>query len=240
MPQTSERWTVVCDFDGTISTDDATDRLFEAFAEREWLDIEAAWQDGKIGSRECLGLQVELLRARLADIVRLADTIEIDPHFKTFVEFCHRRGVALVVVSDGFDRMIRRILPRNGIGALPVFCNRLLATGRQQYRMTSPHRKLGCHADAATCKCAVVDSWRAAAAGTKVLFVGDGRSDFCVAQRAVDVVAAKSELLTHLRKIGVLCFPFATFADVRKLLGNLLSSSHVSSNSVGEVLHERT
>ena len=54
---------VFVDFDGTIVPCDATDFLFERFALPEWRDVERDWQAGKIGSRECMTRQVDLLRA---------------------------------------------------------------------------------------------------------------------------------------------------------------------------------
>ena len=93
------RWIVICDFDGTISTVDATDRLLEVYADPEWLSIEQDWKDGEIGSRECLSRQVALLRADIAQIEALADTITIDPHFTSFADLCKRECIELVIIS---------------------------------------------------------------------------------------------------------------------------------------------
>ena len=57
----NEPWDIICDFDGTISLIDVTDSLLEKFAAPEWEDIEKIWQDGIIGSRECLAQQIPLL-----------------------------------------------------------------------------------------------------------------------------------------------------------------------------------
>ena len=102
-------WTVICDFDGTISTVDVTDRLLEAYADREWVEIEAEWKSGDIGSRECLSRQLAILRATSADIDALVDTIHIDAHFTAFAEFCAAQTIPLIIVSDGLDGVITRI-----------------------------------------------------------------------------------------------------------------------------------
>jgi len=231
------RWIVVCDFDGTISTVDATDRLLEVYADPEWLSIEQEWKDGSIGSRECLGRQVALLRADLTQIEALADTITIDPHFNSFADFCARERIELVIISDGLDRVIARILDRHGLGHLPVYANTLLASGGSAHRMLSPHQNADCCAGAGTCKCAVVSDLEGDGASEPlVLFVGDGQSDVCAAARMADVVAAKPKLLAHLRSIGRPCFPFDDFADVRRLLAKLIDASNTL--VTGELVHE--
>lgn len=232
------RWIVVCDFDGTISTVDATDRLLEVYADPEWLRIEQEWKDGSIGSRECLGRQVALLRADLTQIEALADTVAIDPHFNSFADFCERELIELVIVSDGLDRVIARILDRHGLGQLPVYANALLVSeGGGAHRMLSPHQNSDCCAGAGTCKCAVVSDFEGDGASEPlILFVGDGQSDFCAAARMADVVAAKPKLLAHLRSLGRPCFPFSDFADVKRLLAELIgaSSTLVTEESVHE------
>jgi len=221
------RWIVVCDFDGTISTVDATDRLLEVYADPEWLSIEQDWKDGNIGSRECLSRQVALLRADLSQIEALADTITIDPHFTSFADLCKRECIELVIISDGLDRVIARILDRHGLGHIPVYANALLACGGGAHRMLSPHQNADCCAGAGTCKCAVVaDLQGDGAIDPRVLFVGDGQSDFCAAARMADVVAAKPKLLAHLRSIGRPCVPFENFADVRRLLAELIDAGN--------------
>jgi 2-hydroxy-3-keto-5-methylthiopentenyl-1-phosphate phosphatase len=54
---------VLVDFDGTIAPTDTTDLLLERFAEPEWHSIEDDWKAGRIGSRECLVRQIDLVRA---------------------------------------------------------------------------------------------------------------------------------------------------------------------------------
>lgn len=60
--------------------------------------------------------------------------------------------------------------------------------------------------------------------GRKIMFVGDGRSDFCAARRMSDIVAAKSKLLTYMRSNGGPgAVPYDTFADVKSLMARLIS-----------------
>jgi 2-hydroxy-3-keto-5-methylthiopentenyl-1-phosphate phosphatase len=226
MGRLAQDWMVVCDFDGTISTVDVTDELLKAHADERWLDIEEEWKDGRIGSRECLSRQIDLLAASPADVDALADRITIDPHFKSFVDFCDAAGVPITIVSDGLDGVIERILFRHDLGHIPVFANALLATGRQSHRLVSPYFDGSCHAGAGTCKCAVIEGLKEDLQGRKIMFVGDGRSDFCAARRMSDVVAAKSKLLTYMRgNGGPGAVPYDNFAEVKALLAQLVSET---------------
>ena len=68
---------VFVDFDGTIAPSDATDMLFEQFADPSWREVEEEWQAGVIGSRECMTRQVSLLRATPQELVAAAREVGV-------------------------------------------------------------------------------------------------------------------------------------------------------------------
>lgn len=207
-------WTLLCDFDGTIAVDDVTDALLTRFAHPDWHAVEADWQAGRIGSRECMSRQIALLDADRHDLDAELDTLSIDPHFPDFVADARRQGMAVVVVSDGLDYAIARMLARHGLGDLPVRANRLLAIGPRAWALASPHARAGCEPASGTCKCAVASAYR------RTLMVGDGRSDFCVAGRA-DFVFAKHRLVDHCRAARIAHCAIHDFGDARALLARL-------------------
>ena len=61
-------WTILCDFDGTVSVEDITDSRLERFARPGWQKIEQAWRRGEIGSHDCMAEQVALLDASREEI----------------------------------------------------------------------------------------------------------------------------------------------------------------------------
>ena len=165
------RCRALVDFDGTIAPDDPTDRLFERFADPLWREIEDAWQTGQISSRECMARQVELLRATPAELDDEIGKVRIDPAFHSFLRFCWRHGVEAIVVSDGFDRVVRAVLEGAGI-AIPFFANRLEWQGGDRWRLTFPHSQSDCRVSGANCKCShgvgrahTARRWRSATAG---------------------------------------------------------------------------
>jgi 2-hydroxy-3-keto-5-methylthiopentenyl-1-phosphate phosphatase len=79
------QWTILCDFDGTISVEDITDSLLERFGRPGWQAIEQAWKRGEIGSRDCMAQQVGLLDASDAELDAHLDGMMIDPAFPQLV-----------------------------------------------------------------------------------------------------------------------------------------------------------
>lgn len=214
-----DTWSVVCDFDGTISLADTTDALLERFADPAWHAIEDRWVAGEIGSAECMQQQVALLDVCQEELDNWLDTVKIDPYFKAFVQLCEAHAIPLEIASDGIDYAIHRILRAHGLGHIPVVANRLTVTGPRSYALSAPGPR--CITGAGVCKCVIIDQVRAR--GTQhVLYVGDGRSDFCVSEK-VDLVAAKASLLTHCEQLDLPHKAFDHFADVASILTHVIS-----------------
>jgi 2-hydroxy-3-keto-5-methylthiopentenyl-1-phosphate phosphatase len=209
---------VLLDFDGTISKIDTTDLLLERFAAPAWRDIEDDWKAGRIGSRECMVRQIDLVRATPAEMDAFIATVEIDPGFHSFVRSYRQLGHALVVVSDGLDRTIRTVLDRADID-IPYFANHLQWRGGDRWKLTFPHAKDTCSTLAGNCKCAFAEGQPRALN----ILIGDGRSDFCLADRA-DLVLAKGSLLERCREADLPHYGFETFEEATALLARWLDA----------------
>jgi 2,3-diketo-5-methylthio-1-phosphopentane phosphatase len=225
-PDTNDSgWLVQCDFDGTISVDDVTDALLERFARPGWREIEAEWEAGKIGSGECMKRQVALLDVSSTELDDFLSAVAIDPHFVNFVTAVRRLGLTLEIVSDGIDHAIRRILALHRLEWLPVRANHLVQLDERRWRLTSPNASVTCVSACGTCKCELLAHHTAAS--RKVLFIGDGRSDFCVADKA-DFVLAKSKLVDHCARHGIAHAAFRDFEDALALMVATVDQSRVS------------
>ena len=130
--------------------------------------------------------------------------IEIDRGFARFARLCRRLGHSVTIVSDGLDRTIEAVLERYDLD-LPFHANRLQWQGGDRWRLTFPHASSDCRALAGTCKCRFLEGQPRQLR----IVVGDGRSDFCVADRA-DLVLAKGALLGQCRATAI---PHLAFAD---------------------------
>jgi 2-hydroxy-3-keto-5-methylthiopentenyl-1-phosphate phosphatase len=207
---------VFIDFDGTIVPRDATDFLFEQFADPSWQEIETDWQAGLIGSRECMTRQVALLRAKPNAVAKAVSQLHIDPGFVPFVRQCERSGIGMTVVSDGFDLVIEQVLRNAGLN-LAFYANHLEPIGGDRWRVTFPSARGDCRALAGNCKCSFTEPY---SSSVKVV-IGDGRSDYCIAGQA-DLVFAKAKLLELCRSSGTAHHAFGDFFDVTEKLASWL------------------
>jgi 2,3-diketo-5-methylthio-1-phosphopentane phosphatase len=207
---------VFLDFDGTITLRDATDAILDAYADPAWLEIEATWVAGQIGSRECLAAQIALVTATHRQVEDLLDGLEIDPGLAPLLDVCAARRTAVHIISDGFDYCIRRILARpaqnlrSRLRNTQIVSSSLHAHGGE-WRAAFRHPLEPCAHGCATCKPAAMKALNPG--GVFTVFVGDGISDRHAAKCA-DVVFAKDKLAAFCEKAAIPYVPFATLADV--------------------------
>jgi 2-hydroxy-3-keto-5-methylthiopentenyl-1-phosphate phosphatase len=190
--------TLFLDFDGTITTRDATDAILDAYADPQWLQVEEAWKSARIGSRDCLRAQMALVTATRQEVDALLDGIEVDAGFVTLIDACAVHAVPVHIISDGFDYCIERILNRPSLDLGPhlndirIVSSHLELNGtRWRVGFRSEER---CTHGCATCKPAAMA--RLNAMGGPAVFVGDGLSDRYAAACA-DTVFAKGLLAAY-------------------------------------------
>ena len=203
---------VLSDFDYTISQVDVGDLIVETLCPPSQ-EVRERSQRGEFGSRTWW--LDSMARADMAEALALASPVAIDPQFSAFATWCQAEGIPLAVVSDGFGYYIERILNREGLGHLPVFCNEMPGPGHLEW----PHGNPVCDR-CGVCKAGV--SRRLREAGVKVVYIGDGTSDM-YASAFADWVFAKDRLARHLSENGSPFFPFASFADVAAVMKAELS-----------------
>jgi 2-hydroxy-3-keto-5-methylthiopentenyl-1-phosphate phosphatase len=198
---------VLVDFDGTIVPCDATDTLLERYAEPSWLDVEREWQAGRMTSRACMASHAGKLMATRDQILQLADSLPIDPGFPVFVDLCRRHDARITVVSEGFDLIVSHVLAKAGLD-LPFHANHLTAIDQNRWQLGFPSTSAGCSMQMGNCKCALADE----GAGHMRVMVGDGRSDFCIAETA-HLVLAKGSLAVHCARKGLPYSEFTRFEE---------------------------
>jgi len=216
---------VFLDFDGTITRRDAVDVILEKFADPRWLTIEEDWQLGRIGSRECLSAQMQLVRATKDQMDDLLDSIEVDDAFVRLLDTCFAQGIDVHIISDGFDYCINRILNRpslNLAGRLDRV--RILSSHiereKNQWKVDFPSFHQSCAHGCATCKPAVMRLLNQTNA--PVIFVGDGLSDRYAVESA-DLVFAKNGLASYCTEKSIEHTPYQNLGDVATQLDRWLA-----------------
>lgn len=205
MSQIPNEATVFTDFDGTITTSDVAEAILEHYTGKDWWRVEEEFRNGRIGSREAIVRQFQLIESTREEILDFVDGFEIDPHFEDFVELLSARGQPLVVLSEGLDFYIEHILRKNGL-ELDVYSNRV--DFNHHVNISFPHEDSECR-DCGVCKTAIMRRFP----GPRV-YIGDGYSDRCPAQQAADVVFAKGNLARYCDENHVPFVPFNDFGDI--------------------------
>ncbi|MDB5850409.1 MAG: phosphatase, partial [Rhodoferax sp.] len=142
-----------------------------------------------------------------------------------FAQAAQARGMPVQVVSDGIDYAITRILASHGLGHLPVLANRLVQTGERSWQLQSPHASAACVRASGNCKCERLAEQRDVHG--KVLFVGDGSSDFCVSGKA-DYVLAKARLIGHCQDQGIAHAAFTHFGEALALMQDITAPARMT------------
>src|SRR5436853_304161 len=207
------RWLVVVDFDGTITERDTQDGLLEKYAPEAYVEAERGLSEGRLTLRECMEREFAAVRGDHDAIV--AETVaaaRVRPGFGEFVGAMEAAGNRLVVVSGGFESVIRPVLDRAGAGHLQVISH--------EFRITPEGTTIEFMADAdcdvcgEECKRGVVAAMRN---GLPVAYIGDGYSDRCAAI-AADRRFARRHLARDLAELGLAYTPFDDFHAVRQAL----------------------
>jgi 2,3-diketo-5-methylthio-1-phosphopentane phosphatase len=204
---------VLCDFDGTVAQDDVGDLLFRTFAQNgEAQEAIEQWMRGEISSRECLEREAAAARCGPDELHEFIYARRLDPYFKDFHDFARRRGIEVVVLSDGLDYYIEQILLRNGLGSIDFFANRLRIVNDTMKVEFPWYDMLAC-TECGCCKTHHLFRYRQE--GYYIVYVGNGLSDRCPCESA-DLVLAKGELLDHCRANNIGAVEFRNFRDVER------------------------
>lgn len=202
---------IVSDFDGTITQQDTLSTFLKRYADADWLQLEEMWEKGDIGSAECLVRQFDMVPDISPEMIdEYLDTLQIDPFFKEFNEKRLKNGIDFLILSDGIDYFINRILQKNDIHNVKIVSNHGEFIG-DKFTITFPNQNADCKKASGTCKCDIIKNLRADY--VNIFYIGDGTSDICVANKA-DYLFAKSTLLNYCKKTNIECIEYETYKEV--------------------------
>ncbi|WP_437329591.1 HAD-IB family phosphatase [Sorangium sp. So ce381] len=200
---------ILCDFDGTITRDDLTNRVWDAHLRYDWRQVLLA---PAVGGELT---PFELLRRGYADVDRPAAELlaELRPHaglrsgFEDLLALCAHRAWVFHVISHGLPFYIREFLPPG----TAFSCFDAVFDGR--WRVTVPEAvPLGPGEDF---KIRVLDQLKAATGETSTVYIGDGRLDYPAARCCDHVFAVRDSALDVLcARDGIPYTPFDSFAEI--------------------------
>lgn len=214
---------VFCDFDGTITRRDVGYNLYHHFSNGRVEELIPEWQAGRLSTRDCLTLEVEMVSATADEVYQFVDQFEVDTTFPEFAARLKAQNLPLMVASEGMEFYIKRLLARHELDYLPVSSN-IGHLENDGIRIVFPHTVRRCPG-CGNCKAARISEYRASIDGEcRIIFIGDGYSDACGAREA-DLVFAKKDLVQYCQDERISYTGFDNFDDVQR---ELLRLGHLS------------
>lgn len=213
----NKRLAVLLDFDGTLTQRDLGEQLLDAFADSRWRNEAVAMRAGRVSfkvmnEREFAYLPADKrqkMEKYATEHARLRDgALEL-------VSYCEEKGIPVEIVSGGLDFYIRAVLTKFGLGHLPVLCLKQADfTKGNGVVVGYPDGVAVCETTGA-CKCSRL--WSYQERGYRVLFIGDGSSDRCIAAKA-DVLYARGSLARFCSDQGI---PFTEYESLNEVTDSL-------------------
>ena len=204
---------VQCDFDGTITEEDVSFIILDAFAEGDWRQLHRTYEESNISVGRFNTDAFAMVKTDRQSLLKIAKAkVKIRPGFHRMVACCRSKGFRLVIVSNGLDFYIEAILKDIGLADIEVLAaeTHFYPTGlKVQY--IGPD---GNHLDD-NFKDAYVNSFLGE--DYRVIYMGNGTSDLAPARQCHHIFAT-ANLLAHCQQMNLGCTPFTDFDEVVKVL----------------------
>lgn len=202
---------VQCDFDGTITEEDVSFLILDAFADGDWRKLLEEYKGGRItvGSFNTWAFNmVKVDKKTLKEFVK--EKARIRDGLLELLSSCRNRGFRFVIVSNGLEFYINTILEALGINDIEVFAARATIDpdGIKARYIGPDGNELQNDFKKAYAKHFLKDSYR-------IIYIGNGASDVPSA-RLADHIFATDAMLDACRRMDIECTPFASLNDIAK------------------------
>ena len=206
---------VQIDFDGTVTLEDVSYLLLDAYADPSWRDILEEYSSGKIPvgtfNRRVFSL-VKADRETMLKKVLTSDRVKIRNGFGEFIDFCKSRGYKASIVSNGLEFYIRAIMESLGIDGVDIY-----AAENEFFPGGVKVRYVGLDGEESEEGLKEAHVRHMKERGLDIIYIGNGESDIYPA-RIADRVFATEDLLVKCREEGLLCTEFRDFFDIIDVL----------------------
>jgi 2,3-diketo-5-methylthio-1-phosphopentane phosphatase len=196
------------DFDGTICPTQMMTYLYEKFAD-VGSKYEDLWERGKISTQQEIEMTFATVHATKEQMEASLKSVSLDPGFPKFLELCHQKEYEFAIVSDGLRWYIKFLLAKHGIFDIPIYANDISFEG-STFTFKFPWYHSSCPMRA-VCKSEVIRRYKSE--GAKVIYIGDGVSDYEAAGVA-DEIYATGKLADYCEKIGYPAKEFHNFEEL--------------------------
>jgi 2-hydroxy-3-keto-5-methylthiopentenyl-1-phosphate phosphatase len=200
---------VQSDFDGTITEEDASFFLLDAFAQGDWRRLLSEYREHRISVGQFNTRAFAMVKAGKHTLLEsLQGNVKVRAGFHELVNHCLEKGLRFVIVSNGLDFYIRAVLKGVGLGDIEVHAAQAaFNSAGMKVRYVGPDGKT------------VNDGFKEAymesflGLGYRVIYIGNGDSDVAPAEHAYRVFAT-GDLLAYSKENNLNCKPFEDFREV--------------------------
>jgi 2-hydroxy-3-keto-5-methylthiopentenyl-1-phosphate phosphatase len=113
------------DFDGTITEEDVSFALLDAFAEGDWRQLYQRYRQSKMTVGDFNTKAFAMVKASRDELLRVArEEVKLREGLRNLDNYCHERGFRFLIVSNGLDFYIKAILEDVGLGDIEVYAAR--------------------------------------------------------------------------------------------------------------------
>ena len=200
---------VQCDFDGTVTEEDTSFFLLDVFAQGDWRRLLRAYKAHRISVGEFNTKAFAMVKDDKPTLLEaLKGKVEVRAGLHELVNYCLKEGFRLVIVSNGLDFYIKAVLKGLGLDSIEVHAAqasfhpegmKVQYVGPDGKRLEDDFKE------------AYIKSFLKL--GYRVIYVGNGESDFAPAKYAHHIFAT-GELLAYCRENNLNYKPFENFIDV--------------------------
>ena len=214
---------VFCDFDGTVCPQDVGEQFFQTFAgKKAEQNIQRLLSDEMTMQQWMTELCEAIPSIRHKKFLDFVDQFVVDPYFIEFVRFCAEQTIPLMILSDGMDAYVERILSNAGMSKIPFFANHVEFVG-ERLKVSFPFTDAECSCCG---NCKRNHMLNASAHDDIIVYVGDGYSDRCPVRYA-DFVFAKRQLIKHCQEQNITYFEFNNFSDVQVKMKEIIQRKRI-------------
>lgn len=209
----SEKILVQCDFDGTITIEDASFAILDAYVPDKWRPLFEEYQQGKLTVGEFNSTVFAMVKADKETLLQLVrEKVSVREGFAEFIENCRLKDYRFAIVSNGLDFYIEDILRRFGFNDVEVHASNTVFT---ENGLIVRHRGPDGNYLDEDVKAAFTDYYLDH--GYEVIYLGDGRSDIIPASKSHYVFATGS-MIEYCNSEKLSYTPFHDFHQVVRVM----------------------
>ncbi len=204
---------VQCDFDGTVTEEDVSFFLLDAFAQGDWRQLLREYKEHRMSVGEFNTNAFAMVKADKHKLLEaLKGNVKVRAGFHELVNYCLKKGFRLVIVSNGLNFYVEAVLKDLGLRSIEVYAAQAsFHPEGMKVQYVGPDGKR------------LEDGFKEAYTqsflklGYRVIYIGNGDSDVAPAKYAHHLFAT-GDLLAYCRENNLKYKPFETFIDVVKEL----------------------